>query len=136
MVACSRQRPLPTTLSGSIDAGGLASARPLCVTCNQNYTELRKSGYRKQCWTCRPSGRVESKSKRLRRLYLKDRCELCNFVPVNRCQLDLDHKDADRYNNDPSNFQTLCANCHRLKTWQERDHLVRYKDGQKLPGLH
>jgi 5-methylcytosine-specific restriction endonuclease McrA len=30
--------------------------------------------------------------------------------------LDVDHIDGDRFNNDPANLQTLCANCHRLKT--------------------
>ena len=43
-------------------------------------------------------------------------CQQCGFIPVHISQLDVDHKDGDRWNNDPSNLQTLCANCHRLKT--------------------
>jgi len=39
------------------------------------------------------------------------------------CQLDVDHIDGDSSNNDPSNYMTLCANCHRRKTMIEGDHL-------------
>jgi 5-methylcytosine-specific restriction endonuclease McrA len=49
-------------------------------------------------------------------VHKKDYCQHCNFKPVHISQLDVDHIDGDRYNNDPSNLQTLCANCHRLKT--------------------
>jgi 5-methylcytosine-specific restriction endonuclease McrA len=44
------------------------------------------------------------------------KCQGCGFIPVHISQLDVDHIDGDRWNNDPSNLQTLCANCHRLKT--------------------
>ena len=45
--------------------------------------------------------------------YKGTRCEKCGFEghPV---QLDVHHKDHDKNNNDPSNLETLCANCHRL----------------------
>ncbi len=49
-------------------------------------------------------------------VHKKDYCEHCEFKPVHISQLDVDHIDGDRHNNDPSNLQTLCANCHRLKT--------------------
>ena len=52
----------------------------------------------------------------------KDHCEMCPFVPKHECQLDVDHIDGNKYNNDPSNFQTLCANCHRLKTHINKDY--------------
>lgn len=48
-------------------------------------------------------------------------CEECGFIPVHPCQLDVDHRDGNHDNNDPSNFQTLCANCHRLKTFMSKD---------------
>lgn len=47
-------------------------------------------------------------------------CEVCGFVPVNKCQLDVDHVDGNRGNNHPSNLQTICANCHRLKTYMTK----------------
>ena len=56
-----------------------------------------------------------------RKLYLSDRCDRCGFIAENKCQLDIDHIDGDHSNNDPSNIQTLCANCHRLKTWLNGD---------------
>ena len=49
-------------------------------------------------------------------VYKKDICEHCGFIPVHSSQLDVDHINGDHWNNDPSNLQTLCANCHRLKT--------------------
>ena len=58
----------------------------------------------------------------------KDKCERCGFVPENLCQLDVDHIDGDKRNNDESNLQTLCANCHRLKTWENKDHENDYAD--------
>jgi hypothetical protein len=48
-------------------------------------------------------------------------CEQCGFVPIHSCQLDVDHKDGDRKNGARENIQTLCANCHRLKTWENQD---------------
>ncbi len=45
-------------------------------------------------------------------------CARCGFEPEHSCQLDVDHVDGDHKNDDPANLQTLCANCHRLKTHQ------------------
>ena len=50
-----------------------------------------------------------------------DKCEHCGFIPVNFCQMDIDHIDGDEHNNDRLNLRVLCANCHRLKTFQNRD---------------
>ena len=49
-------------------------------------------------------------------IYRKDYCELCGFIPIHECQLDVDHIDNNHKNNELSNLQTLCANCHRLKS--------------------
>jgi hypothetical protein len=49
-------------------------------------------------------------------VHKKAQCEHCGFMPSHSSQLDVDHIDGDRFNNDPKNLQTLCANCHRLKT--------------------
>ena len=56
--------------------------------------------------------------------YKKDSCEKCGFIAEHRAQLDVDHIDGNHQNNDPSNLQTLCANCHRLKTVLNEDHLA------------
>lgn len=53
----------------------------------------------------------------------KDFCESCGFVAQHKVQLDIDHINGDHSNNDPSNLQTICANCHRLKTYMNKDHM-------------
>lgn len=55
--------------------------------------------------------------------FKKDYCEECGFIAVHRVQLDVDHIDGNHQNNNPSNLQTLCANCHRLKTQMSNDHM-------------
>jgi len=55
------------------------------------------------------------------KLHKKDSCERCGFIPEDLCQLDVDHIDGHKSNSDPSNLQTLCANCHRLKTKKNQD---------------
>lgn len=61
-------------------------------------------------------------------LHKKDKCELCGFVAINQVQLDVDHIDGNKDNNDPKNLQTLCANCHRLKTYLNKDWEMREDD--------
>lgn len=48
-------------------------------------------------------------------------CESCGFIAIKPCQLDLDHIDGNKLNNSTNNIQTLCANCHRLKTFISKD---------------
>lgn len=69
----------------------------LCKTARNRYRH----------WTSNGSGRRYRWHKALL-------CQRCGFVPEHRGQLDVHHKDGDHSNNDPSNLETLCANCHRL----------------------
>ena len=46
------------------------------------------------------------------------------------CDLEVDHKDGDHFNNDPENLQTLCSDEHGYKTQKNEDYLNRYKDGK------
>ena len=55
------------------------------------------------------------------RIHRKNKCEHCGFIPKHSSQLEVDHIDGNHNNNDPNNLQTLCANCHRLKTYTNRD---------------
>lgn len=48
----------------------------------------------------------------------KDFCEKCGFIPMVVHQLEVDHIDGNHTNNSIDNLQTLCANCHRLKTYK------------------
>ena len=75
--------------------------------------------YRTVCRLCH-YGHNHNNTQRVTAPYKLTFCQWCGFSG-HPCQLDVDHKDEDRTNNDPSNYQTLCANCHRLKTWCVRN---------------
>ena len=101
-------------------------SRPLCKCGNlaKKNGKSKKSGkqlYNSYCRSCAKSR--HGKKERVNRELKEDKCCRCGFVPEHRCQLDIDHRDGNKQNNDPSNIQTLCANCHRLKTWNNRDWL-------------
>lgn len=48
-------------------------------------------------------------------------CNMCGFKAKHKIQMDVDHIDGNHTNNDESNLQVLCANCHRLKTYVNKD---------------
>lgn len=41
-------------------------------------------------------------------------CEKCNFMAIDKCQLDLIYLDNNKTNKNKKNLLTLCANCSRL----------------------
>lgn len=101
--------------------------RPLCNLCKT--TPVAKKGikdgvvfYRAKCWFCcrTPEFLRKHNSREFRmdgyRKHKKDSCEKCGFKAQHRVQLDVDHIDGNHANNTQENLQTLCANCHRLKT--------------------
>ena len=63
------------------------------------------------------------------RKHLKDKCEICDLN--DKRLLVIHHKDRDRDNNNPSNLQTTCYNCHRLIHWT---HMNKLKN--KLPEIY
>lgn len=77
----------------------------LCELCNLNKQENKGKGYgyRRFCKKCK----IYKLDKRI--------CEVCNFIPKHPCQMDIHHKDENHLNNETTNLQVLCANCHRLK---------------------
>lgn len=100
--------------------------RGKCKTCGTNVVRgkgLRngKTIYGHQCSTCHKK-RYGIEWLRPYTRHKKDRCELCGFVAKHPAQLDVDHVDGNGLNHDSKNLQTLCANCHRLKTVECRDH--------------
>jgi hypothetical protein len=85
-----------------------------CLFCSKEF--IKKPAHKKFCSRyCKEQNR-----KRVYTKHKKDTCELCGFIPKHPCQLDVDHIDGNHTNNLESNLQTLCANCHRLKTYSQR----------------
>jgi len=84
-----------------------------CLICHSNTVEKKDAKrYRRICRGCRKNSYARHK---------KDTCERCGFEAIWLGQLDVDHIDGNHFNNDPANLQTLCANCHRLKTYLKGD---------------
>lgn len=77
-----------------------------------------RDGYRTMCQPCRVRPYTRNK---------KGYCEDCGFVAEHPVQLDVDHIDGNHENNDSTNLQTLCANCHRLKTIKQKGVIGRRK---------
>lgn len=112
--ACKQINPQPLDCfhKRSNIKGGLTSR---CKFCKSESERIRYSN---------PEYRAKNRSRphgKYYKLHKKSTCEKCSFVPEDICQLDVDHIDGNKYNNDPSNLQTLCANCHRLKTKLNND---------------
>ena len=86
----------------------------ICAVCGPTRLKKKQRGY----WSCR----TKSNTNRVKLLkHKKTHCEACGFVAIHRSQLDIDHIDGDHSNNSLNNLQTLCANCHRLKTQTNKD---------------
>ncbi len=87
-----------------------------CIICKNNFeTKTNKLFCSRGC-----------KESNRRKPWLKHRktnCDKCGFIPKHMCQLDVDHIDGNKENNNISNLQTLCANCHRLKSIENKDNI-------------
>lgn len=102
---------------------------PMCPVCNARvraYGVKNAKGkvyYKSTCDMCsnRRTRDERRRNQPLHRIIKKDYCEKCGFKAEHSCQLDSDHIDGNRQNNAPENIQTLCANCHRLKTYINKD---------------
>jgi len=85
--------------------------RPLCG-CGKpvSWQSITKMGFKiwkTGCSTC------EYHAKKNRKPY----CENCGA----KKNLQIDHINGDRSNNNPSNLQTLCRPCHNIKTTEYKE---------------
>ncbi len=81
----------------------------LCTHCGR--IRVVASGHQ-HGWRCVYSKRRHKTHRRL--ISTSDACERCGFVPEHPCQLDV------HLHRNEGNEEILCANCHRLETWNER----------------
>jgi hypothetical protein len=107
----------------------------ICLICNKNKQMScgfykGKKVYKRTCTRCsmkNDSKKLQKNKDRIRvsrypySKHKKNYCENCGFIPIHKCQLDVDHIDGNKNNNHIDNFRTLCANCHRLKTFLNKD---------------
>ncbi|AGY48466.1 HNH endonuclease [Bacillus phage Spock] len=123
---------------------------PICPQCNERSRKFnyfsKKDGrplFKKLCGTCSGSREKERAYAKLqrekgvvkysskygdvgKRRITELTCDTCGFKAEHRCQLDVDHIDGNHDNNEQSNLQVLCSNCHRLKTWKNKDNRYLY----------
>lgn len=121
--------PITTFFEGeNLETAYNASYRPKCVNegCNRLAHHVRRNGngeirYRPVCSECHRADMGEIPYKAGVTPRRKGVCENIGqygFVCINkkfdvkRYQTDLHHKDHDPRNNDPSNIDELCKECH------------------------
>jgi len=138
------QRKSYSKIKEQVDAGLLCSV----TGCNEGLSLKTGAGQHKLCKNHQLQLRENGGTARIDRLYTFDKvymCSCCDYDPVvnnefvkqmikdGRSDADIqraisacihvDHIDGDHDNNDPSNLQYLCANCHAGKTIANNDHL-------------
>ena len=97
--------------------------RPGCRECGHPAVSDGRDGNGRRKWKnlCNSCHLARKRGWPAFNMHRKSVCERCGFIPEDSCQLDVDHIDGNKFNGDPSNLQTLCANCHRLKTLRSGD---------------
>ena len=125
-----RPERVPTSLVFSNGKPKKCFLQKTCECGNVCESHVGKNGHRyfhARCKSCRTRGRA------------REACEACGYRPVTPELLEVDHilPRARGGDNSPENLQTLCANCHKVKTLLDRkpDHEMRallLADGLRL----
>lgn len=92
-------------------------SRPMCSHCDFALAKPNgksKHGFQKWHRYCVDCAKAIYNNRFSHLQHKKSNCEKCNFVPEDKCQLDLVYKDGNKNNKTKRNLLTLCANCSRL----------------------
>lgn len=71
-------------------------------------------------WVCLNAITASKKKRKIGKYTKSSVCSRCGFVAEHLCQIDVHHRDGDPTNNDLTNLEDLCANCHRYITQMGR----------------
>lgn len=91
--------------------------RPICTNCKFALAKPNgksKHGFQKWHRYCVDCAKIIYSDKHKHLAHKKSTCNECNFVPIDKCQLDMVYKDGNKKNKSAKNILTLCANCNRL----------------------
>ena len=128
-ILCLCPVPLMGQMAHSLSEIDEENRTGICSICGLVRVKLRDSKKKKlnskfRCGTVHKNN--NNRFSHPYRFHKKDKCEICGFVPEHSSQLDVDHIDGNSSNNNIDNLQTLCANCHRLKTFKNKDGAYRF----------
>lgn len=110
--------------------------------------QCRRSNGKYTCWSHHFRNTTNLRPQDMYKKSRKHYCEnidgrlgkICTANITCDAELTVDRIDGDHSNNDPSNWQTLCASCHNLKTKQDHANngtcLHREKIGTPLENRH
>lgn len=91
--------------------------RPLCRLCNTSLARqngISKLGFirwHSYCVECSNDAYNQKDGYLLKKGNV---CTKCNFIPVDRCQLEKVYLDGNKKNKENSNVTTMCQNCSKL----------------------
>lgn len=91
--------------------------RPFCKQCKSALAKangVSKHGFKKWHKYCSNCAKAAYNPKYGYLLNKKPHCEVCGFIAVDKCQLDIVYLDGNKKNKNKSNIKTICANCNRL----------------------
>ena len=110
----SRQKSLNRTSGVTITT---QPNRPLCSSCHISLAKpngTSKYGFKKWHKYCINCSKAMYNPKFGYLLHKKEKCECCDFIPEDNCQLDIVYKDGNKKNKNIENILTICANCNRV----------------------
>ena len=127
-VACygiSCRKEIPCVVCGTLILGGMNKK-----TCSRGCANTHRAGI--QYKINRPRDKVKSQQAlKVRLLEARGRkCERCNYDKFEILQVH--HMDKDRSNNDLSNLQLICPNCHCEEHYLEKSWLKKLENNTEI----